>query len=82
MAEAVTLSKIGATADVNAALGIAATHHRFANGDLASILNANTRQPETHAAAETKSLAQGTGGWAAISAQPAAVIVAGLEESA
>ncbi|RFA17583.1 IS21 family transposase [Subtercola boreus] len=82
MAEAVTLSKIGAAADVDAALGIAATHHRFANGDLASILNATTQQSATHTAAEEKSLAQGTGGWAAISTPPPAVSDAGLEESA
>ncbi|RFA16894.1 hypothetical protein B7R22_02120 [Subtercola boreus] len=47
MTEAVTFSKSGTRADVDAALGVAATHHRFANGDLASILNAITHQPAT-----------------------------------
>ena len=83
MAEAVTLSKIAEAADVDAALGIAAVHHRFANGDLASLLNAAGSATTTRSAGESKSLAQGTSGWAAIGGATAAgTIEAGLEESA
>lgn len=83
MAEAVTLSKIAETADVDAALGMAALHHRFANGDLASLLNAARSATTTRSAGESKSLAQGTGGWAAIGSPAAAdSIEAELEESA
>lgn len=70
MSEAVTLAKITVTADVDKALGVAAVHGRFATGDLASILNAAGARTSTHAAPETKSLTQGTAGWAAIG-QPA-----------
>lgn len=72
MAEAVTLAKIAGTAEVDQALGTAAVHGRFATGDLASILNAATTRQATHAAGESRSLTQGTGGWAAIGHQPAA----------
>ena len=78
MAEAVTLAKMAGRSQVDAALGTAAIHHRFAHGDLASILNAAGSQVVTHSAAEDKSLAQGTGGWAAIGRSAAAE----LEESA
>jgi transposase len=71
MAEAVTLAKIAGTTEVDHALGTAAIHGRFATGDLASILNAATARATTHAAAESKSLTQGTGGWAAIGQQHA-----------
>jgi hypothetical protein len=40
MAEAVALAKIAGTDEVDKALGVAAIHHRFAHGDLASLLNA------------------------------------------
>ena len=66
MVEAVTLAKMTSIADVDKALGVAAVHGRFANGDLASILNAAGARMSTHAAPETKSLTQGTAGWAAI----------------
>lgn len=75
MAEAVTLAKIAGTAEVDQALGVAAIHGRFATGDLASILNAATMRTTKHAADESKSLTQGTAGWAAISRT-------GLEETA
>jgi hypothetical protein len=79
----VTLSKIAETADVDAALGLAALHHRFANGDLASLLNATGAATTTHSAGESKSLAQGTSGWAAIGGAAAAgSIEVGLGESA
>jgi hypothetical protein len=45
MAEAVTLAKIAGAEAVDRALGDAALHGRFAHGDLASILNANTDAP-------------------------------------
>ena len=66
MAEAVTLAKMTDVTDVDKALGVAAVHGRFATGDLASILNAAGARRSTHAAPETKSLTQGTSGWAAI----------------
>lgn len=72
MAEAVALAKIAGATHVDQALGTAAVHGRFATGDLASILNAATARTTTHAAGESRSLTQGTGGWAAIGHQPAA----------
>ena len=67
MAEAVALAKIAGPEAVDRALGTAAIHHRFATGDLASILNADTGTSRvTHAAPENRSLTQGTAGWAAI----------------
>ena len=55
------------TPAVDWALGHAAVNGRFAHTDLASILNAHP--PTTHPArpAESRSLAQGTSGWAQIS---------------
>jgi len=70
MAEAVTLAKMTSTALVDQALGTAAIHGRFANGDLASILNSETTKHTTHAAGESRSLTQGTAGWAAIGHHP------------
>jgi len=83
MAEAVALAKIAGQADVDQALGTAAIHGRFANKDLASILNAAGTRTSTHAASETRSLTQGTSGWAAIGTPPAtAASDTELEESA
>lgn len=83
MAEAVALAKIAGQSEVDQALGTAAIHGRFANKDLASILNAASTRTTTHAAGETRSLTQGTAGWAAIGRPPAAASSAGtLEESA
>jgi len=62
MVDAVTLAKMASPAEVDAVLGSAALHHRFAIGDLASILNAAGARTTTHVAWEAKSLAQGTGG--------------------
>lgn len=70
MAEAVALAKISGTAEVNAALGEAATYGRFATGDLASILTATVSKAAAHRADEKTSLAQGTSGWAAIGQPP------------
>lgn len=82
MAEAVTLAKMAGTGEVDTALGTAAIHHRFATGDLASILTAATGRTGTHAAGEGKSLAQGTSGWAAIGGPPPAAAGPESEESA
>lgn len=56
------------TGEVDKALGVAAVHHRFAHGDLASLLNAAGHDAGQHAATEDKSLTQGTGGWAGLGA--------------
>jgi hypothetical protein len=45
MAEALALAKIAGQSQVDQALGTAAVHGRFANKDLASILNAQARAP-------------------------------------
>jgi hypothetical protein len=82
MAEAVALAKIAGQAEVDQALGTAAIHGRFANKDLASILGAASTRTTTHAAGETRSLAQGTAGWAAIGRPPVTASAAALEESA
>ncbi|MDJ0354521.1 IS21 family transposase, partial [Pseudarthrobacter sp. PH31-O2] len=77
MAEAVALAKIAGQSEVDQALGTAAIHGRFANKDLASILNAAGSRTTTHAAGETRSLTQGTAAWAAIGRPPAATSSAG-----
>ena len=83
MAEAVALAKIAGQPEVDQALGTAAIHGRFANKDLASILNAASTRTATHAAGETRSLTQGTAGWAAIGRPPVPARVDGtLGESA
>ncbi len=86
MAEAVALAKISGIAQVDEALGTAATYGRFATGDLASILTAAASKATTHRADEATSLAQGTAGWAAIGGTitPVFEVVAtdDLEESA
>jgi transposase len=69
MAQAVTLAKLFEAKDVDWALGHAAVHARFAEADLASILD---HHATTHAdgprnrAGEDRSLTQGTAGWAAL----------------
>lgn len=68
MAQAVSLSKLFGTAEVDWALGHAAVHARFGHGDLASILDhhaALTTAGPTHRASEGGSLTQGTSSWAA-----------------
>jgi len=70
MAHAVSIAKLTNPARVDWALGHAAVHQRFGEGDLASILTANL-DPATPAAlraGEDKSLTQGTAGWAALGA--------------
>jgi transposase len=76
MAQAVTLAKLFETKDVDWALGHAAVHARFAEADLASILDHHRSTSTTAAAAvsragEDGSLTQGTASWGALGASPA-----------
>ena len=66
MAAAVQLARLFNPADVNWALGHAAVHGRFAEADLASILDHHRARPhpQQRQASEDKSLTQGTSGWA------------------
>ena len=69
MSQAVSLSKLFGTAEVDWALGHAAVHARFAHGDLASILDHHATtgaSSSRHQAGEDGSLTQGTSGWAAL----------------
>ncbi len=59
-------------------LGTAAAYGRFDTGDLTSILGSRITATPARAASETRSLAQGTSGWAAIG-QPRGVIVPVVE---
>lgn len=74
MAAAVQLARLFTPAEVDWALGHAAVHGRFAEADLASILDHHrqhqARGPE-HRAGEDRSLTQGTSSWA----QPASSAV-------
>jgi len=73
MAQAVTLAKLFETKDVDWALGHAAVHGRFAEADLASILDHHHTATRAAGAAgpvsragEHGSLTQGTSAWAAL----------------
>lgn len=66
MAHAVAVDKLTAPGRVDWALGHAAVHGRFAEGDLALILAANTPADNGRSAGEDRTLAQGTAGWAAL----------------
>jgi hypothetical protein len=89
MAQAVTLAKLLETKDVDWALGHAAVHARFAEADLASILDHHhTATSATGAAGpvsragEHGSLTQGTSAWAALgttAAKPAVAAAAGVD---
>jgi transposase len=70
MGHAVSIAKLTNPARVDWALGHAAVHQRFGEGDLASILAANIDPsiPAARQAGEDKSLTQGTAGWAALGA--------------
>jgi hypothetical protein len=74
MAAAVTMAKLVGPGEVDWALGHAAVHARFAEADLASILEhrAAGATGTRHAAAEDRSLTQGTAGWAALGSPPSA----------
>jgi hypothetical protein len=67
MARAVQLAALHGTEPVDRALGQAAAAGRFAGSDLASILahQASAAPGEPSRAGESRTLAQGTGGWAA-----------------
>jgi hypothetical protein len=81
MDTAVTMAKVAGNTRVDWALGHAAVNGRFAHQDLASILNAHP-PTTTRKAGESRSLAQGTSGWARISsaANPAATEGSGVTE--
>ena len=66
MAEAVTLAKLYAPAQIDRALGTAAVTGRFAEADLLSILAYQAGQPSTGPtrATEDHSLQPGTSAWA------------------
>jgi len=64
MADAVALAKLHGRASVDHALGTAALVSRFAEDDLASILDAETSTEPARSADETHSLQAGTSGWA------------------
>jgi hypothetical protein len=66
MAQALSLAKLFDPTEVDWALGHAAVHGRFAEADLASILDHHAAHPATgaHRAGEDRSLTQGTSGWA------------------
>ncbi len=70
MAQAVTLAKLFEAKDVDWALGHAAVHARFAEADLASILDhhhtATSAADPASRAGEHGSLTQGTSAWAAL----------------
>jgi hypothetical protein len=66
MADAVALAKLYGAADVDRALGTAATVGRFAEGDLISILDHQSEhhnQAEPIRRSETHSLQPGTSAW-------------------
>jgi len=65
MDAAVTMAKVAGNTRVDWALGHAAVNGRFGHHDLASILNAHP-PTTTRQAGESRSLAQGTSGWAQI----------------
>ncbi|MEX5712383.1 IS21 family transposase [Parafrankia sp. FMc6] len=70
MTEAVALARSHGQAEVDRALGAAATAGRFADGDLAATLThqATTAPGGTSRAGEGHTLAQGTGDWTALGA--------------
>ncbi len=73
MDHAVSLAKLVGPARVDWALGHAAAYGRFAEGDLVAILDAHPAgaeaNPSVHRADESRSLTQGTAGWAALGAR-------------
>ena len=87
MAQAVTLAKLFETKDVDWALGHAAVHARFAEADLASILDhhhsATSAAGPASRAGEHGSLTQGTSAWAALGAPTVAAVAtaAGVDDS-
>jgi hypothetical protein len=72
MAKAVQLAALHGTEQVDRALGRAAAAGRFADGDLAALLahQASAAPGEPSRAGESRTLAQGTGGWAPRDGRP------------
>jgi hypothetical protein len=72
MAKAAQMAALHGAQDVDRALGQAAASGRFADGDLAAILahQAAAAPGEASRAGESRTLAQGTGGWAARDGRP------------
>ena len=66
MNQALTLAKLFDPVEVDWALGHAAVHARFAEADLASILDHHASHPDTdeRRAGEDASMTQGTSAWA------------------
>ena len=84
MAQAVTLAKLFDATAVDWALGHAAVHARFAEADLASILDhhhTTTVGGPASQAGEDGSLTQGTAGWAALGAPTTTTTVASGAEA-
>ncbi|MFD4423201.1 IS21 family transposase [Agromyces sp. NPDC058484] len=79
MREAVQLARIHGFEVVDEALGTAAAYGRFGTGDLSSILTTRAGASSARTAPESRSLAQGTGGWASIG-QPRELVVVPVEE--
>jgi hypothetical protein len=71
MAQALALGKLFSVREVDWALGHAAVHGRFAEADLASILDhrAMGPAPGQHSAGEHASLTQGTAAWSRLDGQ-------------
>lgn len=80
MREAVALARIHGVEIVDEALGTAAAYGRFGTGDLASILTTRAGAASARTASESRSLAQGTRGWASIG-QPRQHRVVPVDES-
>jgi transposase len=82
MDAAVTMAKVAGNARVDWALGHAAVNGRFGWKDLSSILNAQqSAQQQARRATETRSLSQGTAGWAKITNEQRRAAVDGEESS-
>lgn len=82
MREAVQLARIHGIEVVDEALGVAAAYGRFDTGDLASILTTKASSLATRHASETRSLAQGTRGWASIGQPAATRLIVPVDENA
>jgi hypothetical protein len=83
MSEALALAKLFGATEVDWALGHAAVHGRFAEADLASILDhhaGGVRAGQRHQAGEDHSLTQGTAAWAQLGSQPGAPAAASADQ--